>query len=117
MARWALGVSEVEEGRYIAHQGASGKDGGHANPPTRAEIDRLFQMFKEHIEECNGFEESDRAALDEFAKVWKIVQAIRRVGAWFWRLVVKAGGFAIRAGAVLTALMYLYQQLKGLGGK
>lgn len=107
----------MEEGRDIAYQSVDPKERGYVHPPTREEIDRLFRMFKDHIEECSGFEESDRAALDEFAKVWKIVQAIRRAGTWVWVGVVKLGGFAIRAGAVLTALVYIYQQLKGWGGK
>lgn len=99
------------------HQESVPKAKRATQPPTREEIDHLFYMFKDHLEECSGFEESDRAALDEFAKVWKIVQAIRRAGTWVWVGVVKLGGFAIRAGAVLTALVYIYQQLKGWGGK
>lgn len=73
---------------------------------TPDEIDHLLRSFKLHIEECPDFQKSDIAALEEMAKIWKVVQAIREGGGW-----VIAG--LLKLGSVGSAIAVLYMLWRG----
>lgn len=73
---------------------------------TQAEIDHLLNSFKSHMEDCPGFQKSDFAALEEVAKIWKVVQAIRTGGGW-----VVAG--LLKLGSIGSAIAVLYMLWRG----
>jgi len=84
-------------------------------PPTQEEIDRLFEMLTQHILECKGYRPSDEVALEEMLMIWKAITAVRKAGAWVWWACSKLGMVVLKWGAVVTAAVYLYQQLRAWG--
>lgn len=73
---------------------------------TQAEIDHLLHSFKAHIEDCPDFQKSDIAALEEVAKIWKVVQSIRTGGGW-----MIAG--LLKLGSIGSAIAVLYMLWRG----
>lgn len=73
---------------------------------TQEEIDHLLRSFKAHIEDCPDFQKSDIAALEEVAKVWKVLQSIREGGGW-----LIAG--LLKLGSIGSAVAVLYMLWRG----
>ena len=76
-------------------------------PMTQAEIDHLLHNFKTHLEDCPDFQKSDIAALEEMAKIWKVVQAIREGGGW-------AISGLLKLGSIGSAIAVLYMLWRGV---
>ena len=73
---------------------------------TQQELDHLLINFKKHIEKCPDFQEADIKALEEVAKIWRVIQAIREGGGW-----VIAG--LLKLGSIGSAIAVLYMLWRG----
>lgn len=82
---------------------------GERSQMTQEELDHLLLSFKQHVERCPDFKESDIQALEEVARVWKVLQGIRDGGGWVMGILVKFGS----VGSALAVIYMIWKN--GLG--